>query len=91
MIRNVAAITIAVILAGCNSLERRSSFRAIASEPPEAAIELIKPASVSDEGATTTFPAGKYRPVYEDNHGYYFEAPSKVLVDDIAFVMKYLS
>jgi hypothetical protein len=34
-------------------------------------------------GATTTFPVGKYRPVYEDQHGYYFEAPSKVIVDDI--------
>ena len=47
------------------------------------AIELITPASVSEEGATTTFPAGKYRPMYEDDGGYYFEAPSKVLVDDI--------
>ena len=34
-------------------------------------------------GVTTTFPAGKYRPTYEDDGGYYFDAPRKVLVDDI--------
>ena len=35
-------------------------------------------------GAVTTFPTGKYRPVYEDDRGYYFEAPRKVIVDDVA-------
>jgi hypothetical protein len=79
----LCAAVVILLATSCNSLHRGSSFRAIASEPPVSAIELIKPASVSDMGATTTFPAGKYRPVYEDEHGYYFEAPSKVIVDDI--------
>jgi hypothetical protein len=61
-----------------------SSFREISSTPPASAIELKKPAVVSEEGATTKFPVGKYRPVYEDEGGYYFEAPEKVLVDDVA-------
>lgn len=39
---------------------------------------------MSQEGATTTFPVGIYKPAYEDDHGIYFEAPGKVLVDDIA-------
>lgn len=47
------------------------------------AIELLKPATVTDQGATTTFPAGKYKPVYEDERGFYFEAPRKVMIDDI--------
>ena len=72
-------------LAGCNSLNPHSSFRAIASTPPIKAIELTVPASASgDEGATITFPVGKYTPAYEDDHGFYFEASRKVLVDDIA-------
>jgi hypothetical protein len=70
-------------LTGCSHLHQGSSFRAISSTPP-ASIELTAPASVSDQGATTTFPVGKYRAVYEDDHAYYFEAPGKVLVDDIA-------
>jgi hypothetical protein len=45
---------------------------------------LSAPATVRDETATDTFPAGKYRPLYEDRGGYYFEAPTKVLVDDVA-------
>jgi len=31
-----------------------------------------------------SFPVGKYTPAYEDDHGFYFEASRKVLVDDIA-------
>lgn len=69
--------------AGCNTFDRHSSFKALTSEPSLAAIELLKPAMVTDQGATTTFPPGKYKPVYEDEHGFYFEAPRKVLVDDV--------
>ncbi|MFL6515191.1 MAG: hypothetical protein ACJ8M1_09235 [Chthoniobacterales bacterium] len=80
-------LTIAALctaLAGCSHFNHGSSFRAIASEPSAPLIELTVPATVSDEGATTTFPAGKYKPVYEDEGGYYYEAPGKVLMDDIA-------
>jgi hypothetical protein len=45
---------------------------------------LKVPATASEQGATTTFPAGTYKPAYEDDHGYYFEASKKVLVDDVA-------
>ena len=55
----------------------------ITSEVP-ASIELTAPAFVSDQGATTTFPPGKYKPVFEDERGYYYEAPKKVLMDDVA-------
>ena len=85
--RQAAPFAIAAILVfvgGCNTLDHHASFRAIASKPPIAAIELTVPASVSDQGATTTFPTGKYKPAYEDEHGFYFEAPRKVLVDDVA-------
>jgi hypothetical protein len=78
-----AAVAVALLATGCSSRHKQSSFRAIASQPPVSAIELITPATVSEEGATTTFPAGKYRPMYEDDHGYYFEAPRKVIVDDV--------
>ena len=74
-----------ILFAGCNSFNHGKSFRAIESTPPIKAIELEAPASVSgDEGATMTFPVGKYKPAYEDDRGFYFEAPRKVLKDDIA-------
>src|SRR5215212_8683620 len=52
--------SVTTILVACNSVGHRSNFRAIASTPPIKAIELTVPASVSEEGATTTFPVGKY-------------------------------
>jgi hypothetical protein len=72
-----------VAAVSCSTLHRGSSIRPISSEPP-ASIQLTAPAIVSDQGATTTFPIGKYRPVNEDDGGYYYEAPGKVIVDDIA-------
>jgi len=81
------ALTIAalcgVTFVGCSTMGHGSSPRAISSKPP-ASIKLTAPATVSDQGATTTFPPGKYQPVFEDDEGYYYEAPEKVLVDDIA-------
>jgi hypothetical protein len=74
-----------ILLAGCTSPGHHSGFREISSTPPVKAIELTVPATASgEEGATSTFPVGKYTPAYEDDHGFYFEAPRKVLVDDIA-------
>jgi hypothetical protein len=83
--RAAIAFTLAALFtSGCSSLHRGSTFRAVSSQPPVSAIELTAPAMVTEMGATTTFPAGKYRPAYEDERGYYFEAPRKVLVDDVA-------
>jgi hypothetical protein len=79
----VNGLAVALLISGCSSLHKQSSFRAVTSHPPLSAIELTKPATVTEEGATTTFPAGKYRAMYEDDGGYYFEAPSKVIVDDV--------
>jgi hypothetical protein len=84
VLRASAIAALSLLAAGCSSLHRGSSFRAVSSQPPVRAIELTAPAAVSEEGAITTFPPGKYRPQYEDEGGYYFEAPRKVLVDDVA-------
>jgi hypothetical protein len=70
--------------AGCSSLRSNQSPRPISSKPPESAIVLSAPAVVSESGTITTFPVGEYRPVSEDRGGYYFQAPTKVLVDDVA-------
>ena len=84
---NTRAIVMVVGLlgAGCSSLQLKSSPpKPIASKPPESAIVLSEPVTVNDKGAADVFPAGKYRPLYEDRGGYYFEAPAKVLVNDVA-------
>jgi hypothetical protein len=79
----IAIATVCLFASGCSSLHSGSSFGEVKSKPPASVIELKAPAIVTEEGATTTFPVGKYKPAYEDEHGYYYEAPSKVMVDDI--------
>jgi hypothetical protein len=80
----VAALLGGLVITGCSSFHHGSDVHAISSAPPIKAIELLSPATVNDEGKITAFPAGKYKAVYEDDRGFYFEAPSKVMVDDIA-------
>ena len=75
---------VALLGASCSTLRQDSSVRPISSKPPESAIVLSAPVTVRDQSATDTFPAGEYRPRYEDRRGYYFEAPAKVVVDDVA-------
>jgi hypothetical protein len=77
-------IALGVIVAGCSSLRSNQSLRPISSKPPESAIVLNAPAIVSESGTITMFPVGEYRPAYEDRGGYYFQAPTKVLVDEVA-------
>src|SRR6266404_8353489 len=77
-------LLVALLGAGCSSLRQDSSPHPISSKPPESAIVLSAPVTVGDQTAIDTFPAGKYRPLYEDRRGYYFEAPAKVVVDDVA-------
>jgi hypothetical protein len=77
-------IAVSVVAAGCSSLRSNQSLRPISSKPPESAIVLNAPAVVNESGTITTFPTGEYRPLYEDRGGYYFQAPTKVLVDEVA-------
>ena len=82
-IAGAIVIVIAMFATGCSTFNHHSSVHAISSEPSLPAIELLKPAVVTDQGVTTTFPPGKYKAVSEDDGGHYFEAPRKVLVDDV--------
>jgi hypothetical protein len=70
-----------LLLTGCTSL------RPISSKPPESAIVLKTPAKYPGFLYTVTFPAGEYRPLYEDSGGYYYQAPSKVIGHDIMSYM----
>ncbi len=66
----------AILLTGC------ISYRPISSKPPETAIAVKSPfkVTVSLLGDHVTFPAGEYRPLYEDDGGYYFQSPAKVIL-----------
>jgi hypothetical protein len=77
---------VAVLVTGCSSLPQLKSSppKPISSRPPESAIVLTAPVTVNAKGATNVFPPGRYRPLYEDKGGYYFQAPDKVLVNDVA-------
>src|SRR5436190_5502484 len=70
-----------LLLTGCTSL------RPISSKPPVSAIVLKTPAKFPGFLYTVTFPAGEYRPLYEDSGGYYYQAPAKIIGHDIMSYM----
>jgi hypothetical protein len=70
--------------AGC-----AASMRPISSKPPLAKITFPAPFDASGwhpglmpAKYHVLLPAGEYRPLYEDDQSYYFQAPSKVVVND---------
>ena len=69
----IAALLAVFCLSGC------SSMRPIASEPPVPGIFVTAPFSVSIVFRSAAFPAGRYLPSYEDNGGYYYQAPTKIV------------
>src|SRR5450631_1604235 len=80
IIMSITMITVSLaglLLTGCSSL------RPISSKPPESAIMLTAPVTIREFVTTVTFPAGEYRPLYEDDGGYFFQAPAKVVANDI--------
>jgi|SRR5665647_764467 len=72
---------VSLLITGCTSL------RPLSSKPPESAIVLKSPAKFPGFLYTVTFPAGEYRPLYEDDGGYYYQAPAKVIGHDIISYM----
>jgi hypothetical protein len=61
-------------LTGCTSL------RPITSDPPASAVLLLSPFTI-EQLSKATFPAGEYRPLYEDDGGYYYQAPTKIVAN----------
>ena len=61
-----------LLITGCSSLIP------ISSKPPESAIVLKAPVKFIGFSYTVIFPAGEYRPLYEDDGGYYYQAPTKI-------------
>jgi len=81
----VKFLLVALLATSCSSLQMKSSPpKPISSKPPESAIVLDGSAIAIEKGVTNVFPPGKYLPRYEDKGGYYFQAPGKVLVTDVA-------
>ncbi|MDR3403457.1 MAG: hypothetical protein P4L99_13250 [Chthoniobacter sp.] len=83
----VAGLAI-LTLAGCATL------RPISSKPPRD--KIVLPAPVTSTGwagilppikYSVILPAGEYRPLYEDDQYYYYQAPSKVVVNDLTSLM----
>ncbi|HEX3856642.1 MAG TPA: hypothetical protein VHY30_05020 [Verrucomicrobiae bacterium] len=71
-------LALAVTLSGC------ASMRVISSTPPVKEIVLDQPSEFSFGLASKiSMPAGEYKPVLEDNAGYYYQAPSKLAARDI--------
>lgn len=77
------------ILGGC-----AATMRPISSKPPVAKIVLSAPFYVSAWAGylppikySVVLPAGEYRPLYEDDQFYYYQAPSKVVVNDFTSLL----
>jgi len=84
LVAGVAILT----FAGCATL------RPISSPPPRARIVLTAPFTSSGWSGllppikySVILPAGEYRPLYEDDQYYYYQAPSKVVVNDLTSLM----
>ena len=75
-------------LAGCATL------RPLSSKPPLARIVLSAPFSSSAWSGllppikySVILPAGPYHPLFEDDDNYYYQAPTKVVVNDLSSFM----
>jgi hypothetical protein len=57
-----------------------ASIRPLSSKPPYSSITLNKPFSWGDGVILIKIemPAGEYKPLYEDDKGYYYQAPQKI-------------
>jgi hypothetical protein len=89
-LRFIAAGIAIFTLAGCAG----ATMRPISSKPPVAKIVLSAPFSVSAWSGIlppvkygVILPAGEYHPLYEDDQFYYYQAPSKVVVNDLVSLM----
>ncbi len=60
-------------LTGC------STMRPLATQPPTSRLLVPTPFSTLVSLRTAAFPAGEYRPMYEDDGGYYYQAPGKIV------------
>jgi hypothetical protein len=71
------SVLLALLGVGCASL------RPLASTPPAAVIELTEPMTIRYMlQGDTILPAGEYRATLEDNGGYYYAAPAKLIRND---------
>jgi hypothetical protein len=73
-VRFVVAGLVGLVLAGCSTL------RPITTEPPASTIVLTAPFSI-EQMSKATFPAGEYRALCEDDGGYYYQAPTKIVAN----------
>lgn len=82
--RNRFGFLVAVVavlgLAGCSIL------RPISSKPPASAVVVTAPFTI-DQWSKATFPSGEYRPLYEDEGGFYYQAPAKVVANALLTFM----
>jgi hypothetical protein len=89
-LRFTGAALAVIALAGCAS----GTMRPLSSKPPVAKIVLPAPYAASGWSGVlppikfrVLLPAGEYRPLYEDDQSYYYQAPSKVVVNDFVSLM----
>ena len=75
MFLKLSALATIALLASC-----ASPIRPLASTPPVAKLRVNKPFSCGDGVILikTNMPTGIYTPKYEDDKGYYYDAPQKV-------------
>ncbi|HEY3899343.1 MAG TPA: hypothetical protein VGM54_12050 [Chthoniobacter sp.] len=58
-----------------------ATMRPLSSKPPKPRIILPAPVSAHDGLAKVNLPAGEYHPLYEDARFFYYQAPSKLVVN----------
>lgn len=87
IVRPIVAGSVALCLAACGpALLPLNPSSTIQGRPVAGATLVVKqPFTFSPGGTTFNFPAGTYRPVFEDADGMYFRADAPVLLQDALF------
>ena len=73
----IAVLLAALGLTACDTVRPISPN---STPPPPSAIVVSEPFRI-DQLSKATFPSGEYRPYFEDNKGYYCQAPSKIVAN----------
>lgn len=66
------------LFSGCANLSAVGKVGFLKSNPPFKTIQVKDTLTVKPNTASYSFPAGSYKAVYEDEHGYYYPAPHKI-------------
>jgi hypothetical protein len=75
----LSILLLSLLLNSCRNI------RSLNSKPPHPSIRVSKPFVSYQIWDRVEFPAGEYKPIYEDRWGYYYQAPRKLAANRLFY------